>query len=82
MLTCPVSTLHSLAMKPKHEPSFHNRCHFVCVCVCVGAVHAGGDLVPETARIGAGRGSQGDDSKTEEHQPHQGEHGALHSQPV
>lgn len=25
------------------------------VCVCVGAEHAGGDLVAETAYVGAGR---------------------------
>lgn len=54
----------------------------MCVRVCVGAVYAGGDPVPETAHIRAGGGPEGDGPKTEEHQPHQGEHGALYRQPA
>lgn len=49
---------------------------------CVGAVYAGGDLVPEAAGVRAGGGSEGNHPETEEHQPHQGEHGALYSQSV
>lgn len=76
--TCPGSVVSFYMFRKKAKAELWCKNRFVCV----GAVPAGGDLVPETAYFRAGRGSEGDDSKTEEHQPHQGEHGALHSQPV